>query len=295
MPCAPSGRTSTSVKPAFLWDKTKYLLGLDTDGKPCPTYFQGSKALHHALLSDIDTPAARSITAFFRTWEPEKALEHPALAEQWEEILSGGNLIFRCAEGYVHEDPAIRAAWDRYYRQLGDGPEMVCLVTGEKEPIARLHPSIKGVINGKTTGNSLVPFNDSAYESYGCVKAQGRNAPTGRYAAFAYTTALNYLLAHKRFPMGDTTVVFWARNGEEAYSDFYSSLFNQTYEEKDVREMVRELCKGHQVLFDETLLDPNMDFYILGLSPNAARLSVRFSSALPLEASCKTLRPIGSG
>ena len=95
--------------------------------------------------------------------------------------------------------------------------------------------------------------------------------------------------------MGDTTVVFWARNGEEAYSDFYSSLFNQTYEEKDVREMVRELCKGHQVLFDETLLDPNMDFYILGLSPNAARLSVRFSSAIPLEASCKTLRPIGSG
>lgn len=276
LPCAPSGRTSTAVKPAFLWDNAKYLLGLNPEGTPCPKFFQGSRALHHELLSNIDTPAARTILAFFQSWEPERAREHPALAECWEDILSGANLVFRCADGFAHEDPAVCAAWDRYYSQSGDGPKMVCLVTGEKGTIARLHPSIKGIINGKTMGNSLVSFNDPAYESYGCINAQGRNAPTSQYAAFAYTTALNYLLSQQRFQIGDASVVFWAKSGENAYSDFYSSFFSQTYEEKDLREMVSELCKGHQVLFDETLLDPNMDFYILGLSPNAARLSVRF-------------------
>lgn len=270
-------RTS-GTKSYFLCDNSEYILGVDSTGKPerALERFLNCKTLHEKILSAVDAPAARAVLAFFQSWEPEKAKEYPALAEHWEDILSGVNLVFHCAGGFAHEDPAVCAAWDRYYSQSGDGPEMVCLVTGEKGPIARLHPSIKGVINGKTMGNSLVSFNDSAYESYGCVKAQGRNAPTSQYAAFAYTTALNYLLAHDRFQMGDASVVFWAKSGEEAYSDFYSSFFRQTYEEKDIREMVRELCKGHQVLYDETLLDPNMEFCVLGLSPNAARLSVRF-------------------
>ena len=40
--------------------------------------------------------------------------------------------------------------------------------------------------------------------------------------------------------------------------------------------MTAQLCQGIPVDFQEDKLDPNMDFYILGLSPNAARLSVRF-------------------
>ena len=272
---APVKRT-VGVKANFLCDNSAYILGVDNKGKPerAEECFQNCRDLHEDLLAGVDTPAARAITAFFRTWEPEKALEHPALTEQREEILSGGNLIFRCAEGYVHEDPAVRAAWDRHYNQAGDGPEMVCLVTGETGPAESIHPSIKGVPGAQSSGAALVSFNAPAFCSYG--KEQNLNAPTGQYAAFAYTTALNYLLAHERFQMGDAAVVFWAKSGEEAYSDLYSSFFRQTYEEKDLREMVQELCKGHQVLYDETLLDPNMEFYILGLSPNAARLSVRF-------------------
>ena len=40
--------------------------------------------------------------------------------------------------------------------------------------------------------------------------------------------------------------------------------------------MIRTLCQGDPVVYEETKLDPNMDLYILGLSPNSARLSVRF-------------------
>lgn len=272
---APVKRTA-GVKANFLCDNSAYILGIDNKGKPerAAECFQNCRDLHENLLAGVDTPAAQAITAFFRNWEPEKALEHPALTEQSGEILSGGNLIFRCAEGYVHEDPAVRAAWDRHYNQVGDGPEMVCLVTGEKGPAESVHPSIKGVPGAQSSGAALVSFNAPAFCSYG--KEQNLNAPTSQYAAFAYTTALNYLLAHERFRMGDASVAFWAQSGEKAYSDFYSSFFSQTYEEKDLRGMVSELCKGHQVLYDETLLDPNMEFCILGLSPNAARLSVRF-------------------
>ena len=128
-------------------------------------------------------------------------------------------------------------------------------------------------------GNSLVSFNDVADESYGCVKDQGKNAPTGKFAAFAYTTALNHLLSDRDhvFRIGDATVVCWARNAKPAYAALFGGVtFVPSYTENDLRGMVKSLCAGQPVVYDEDKLDPDMDFYILGLSPNAARLSVRF-------------------
>lgn len=48
------------------------------------------------------------------------------------------------------------------------------------------------------------------------------------------------------------------------------------YTLNDLQGTLNNLCNGMAVDLDEERLDPNMDFYILGLSPNAARLSVRF-------------------
>lgn len=139
-----------------------------------------------------------------------------------------------------------------------------------------VHPAIKSVAGAQSSGAALVSFNAPAFCSYG--KEQSLNAPTGKYAAFAYTTALNHLLADRDhvWRIGDATVVFWAKSGQASYQDFFDGMFSPTYEEKDLRQMVAQLSKGHSVWYDEALLDPNMDFYILGLSPNAARLSVRF-------------------
>jgi CRISPR-associated protein Csd1 len=81
------------------------------------------------------------------------------------------------------------------------------------------------------------------------------------------------------YQVGDTTVVCWAEGGETAYQSFLGcTLFGapSAYEEKDLRDMVEHLIQGDPVIFDETRLDRNKSFYILGLSPNAARLSVRF-------------------
>lgn len=282
LPSSPTGRTSLAIKPAFLWDNSKYLLGIDNKGKPEQSMksFQGSRNFHHKLLDEADSSAARAVLAFFDHWDPEKAREHPALVDKLEEILAGANLAFRCSTGLPQDDPLIRAAWQEYYDAGEAGPEMVCLVTGKRGPVERIHPNIKG--NGpswQSMGNTLVGFNAPAFWSYG--REQSLNAPTSKYAAFAYTGALNHLLADREYvrQIGDTTVLFWAAGGQKAYQSVWVASFfgaPSAYTVSDLQKMMLDLCRGKPVLFEETQLDPNTTFYVLGLSPNAARLSVRF-------------------
>ena len=274
---APVKRT-VGVAANFLCDNAGYLLGIDSKGKPQRTRecFEASRSLHEQLLAGVDSPAARAVAAFFRSWDPETAREHPALAEHLEDILSGGNLIFRTLDGYVHRDPSVRRAWDAFYQTEGDGPQGICLVTGQPGPVESVHPAIKNVAGAQSSGAALVSFNAPAFCSYG--KEQNLNAPTGKYAAFAYTSALNALLADREhvFRVGDATVVCWARSGERGYQDVFQMFFSDFYDETDLKGLVGALCQGNPVVYDETKLDPSMDFYILGLSPNSARLSVRF-------------------
>ena len=277
---APVKRT-VGVAANFLCDNSSYILGFDEKGKPKRSLecFAACKALHEKILDGVESPAAKAVSAFFENWEPEKAREHPALQDYMDELLAGGNLIFRYDGQFVHEDPAIRQAWQEYYDQSGDGPEMVCLVTGKTGPVENIHPSVKGVQGAQSSGAALVSFNAPAFCSYG--KEQNLNAPTSKYAAFAYTSALNYLIASPEYGsrVGDTTVLFWAKSGNPEYSELAMwGIFGgpAPYTEQELQSMVQNLCKGRAVTYEETLLDPDMDFYILGLAPNAARLSVRF-------------------
>lgn len=277
---APVKRT-VSIASNFLWDNSSYLLGVDNKGKPQRSLecFHACRDLHHQLLDGVDSPAAKALLAFFDRWEPEKAAEHPALQESWEELISSANLVFRYNGVYVHADPLIQQAWQSHYDSDGDGPQMVCLVTGQKGPAQAIHPAIKGLVGAQPGGAALVSFNAPAFCSYG--REQNLNAPVGKSAAFAYTAALNYLLAdwEHTFRVGDTTVLFWAKSAQSAFQDFFSACsFGSAspYDAGELAGMLESLLKGDPVKYDETLLDPNMDFYILGLSPNAARISVRF-------------------
>lgn len=150
--------------------------------------FASCKALHEKVLDGVESPAAKAVLVFFQNWKPEKAREHPALQDYMDELLAGGNLIFRYDGQFVHEDPAIRQAWQEYYDQIGDRPDMVCLATGNTGPVENIHPSVKGVQGAQSSGAALVSFNAPAFCSYG--KEQSLNAPTSKYAAFAYTSAL---------------------------------------------------------------------------------------------------------
>ena len=92
----------------------------------------------------------------------------------------------------------------------------MCLVSGEQAAPERLHAAIKGVWGAQSSGANIVSFNLDAFNSYG--KSQGANAPVGKAAAFAYTTALNHLLAKgssQRIQVGDASTVFWAAEPHE--------------------------------------------------------------------------------
>lgn len=273
-------KRSSGVAANFLCDTSSYLLGADSKGKPARATecFVAAADLHRQRLDGAQSAAARAILAFFERWDPAVAPEHPALQQDWPEICKGGNLIFWYKGHPVTEDQEIQTRWQQAQSQApADTPEGLCLVTGSHVPLARLHPNIKGVAGAQSMGTALVSFNKPAFCSYG--HEQGTNAPTGEYAAFAYTTALNQLLSDREYVrrVGDTTLVCWAAGGQSAYQDFLMDAFyDDAPSEQDIRNTLFRLAEGLPVDWQDHRLDPDTRFYILGLAPNAARLSVRF-------------------
>lgn len=277
-------KRSSGVDPNLLCDNASYFLGLDAKGKPerALRCFEAAKLRHLSFLSGIGSEAACAIERFFESWDPNRASGHTLVALFEEGLVAGGNLVFYVNGREALDDPVIREAWDRAYARPSDEETiMTCLVTGEKAPIARLHPSIKGVLGAQAMGASLVGFNSRAFESYGRDEEQGLNAPVSEYAAFAYTTALNYLLADRKhhLRLGDTTIVYWAeRHDEECAAMFSQALNPAAFDEEDadpdetLDAIMKALASGKmagEVDLDET-------FCVLGLAPNAARVSVRF-------------------
>ena len=271
----------SGVSANFLCDHSGYMLGIDNKGKPerSRECFECAKKKHKDILGNISSPASRAVCRFFDCWAPDRAAENPYLVPELEEIISGSNLVFMIDGEYVHEDPDIMQCWEEYSRQSGTGPEGVCLVTGRREEIARIHGTIKGVRGAQSSGAALVSFNAPAFESYG--KEQSFNAPVGTYAAYAYTTALNYLLSDRSHgtTIGDTAVVYWSEEGDERYQNIFACVSEPTMENQEIVDGVfKNLVEGKAVAVQDVKdsLDMEKRFYILGLAPNAARLAVRF-------------------
>lgn len=282
-------KRSSGIAANFLCDNSTYLLGADEKGKPerAADCFKACAKLHHTILDGVDSPAARALLAYFDSWDPAQAAAHPLLAEQWKEITGNANLIFGYeaadhSHSFVNDDPAIQNAWQAHYNDRSADSDMgQCLITGKYAPIERTHPNISGVPGAQSSGAALVSFNAPAFCSYG--HEQGDNAPVSKYAAFAYTTALNRLLADRSHckHVGDTTILCWAENAEPVYQDAMSMfLFGANeatgIQESDVQAALKRLSAGQTVPFLEKELSPDQHFYLLGLAPNAARLSVRF-------------------
>lgn len=282
-------KRASGIAANFLCDNSTYLLGADEKGKPerSTDCFKACAKLHHTILDGVDSPAARALLAYFDSWDPAQAATHPLLAEQWKEITGNANLIFGYeaadhSHSFVNDDLAIQNAWQAHYNDRSADSDMgQCLITGKYAPIERTHPNISGVPGAQSSGAALVSFNAPAFCSYG--HEQGENAPVSKYAAFAYTTALNRLLADRNHckHVGDTTILCWAENAEPVYQDAMSMfLFGADgaagIQESDVQAALKRLSAGQTVPFLEKELSPDQHFYLLGLAPNAARLSVRF-------------------
>ena len=284
----PSG---SGLNPCLLWDNASYMLGWSADPDPdksarAAMAFEAFREKHFELESRIENPAFTSVCSFLGIWSPEQALDH---AEVLKDIASNFG-VFRVAGEmqYVHEQISAPAETEEQAAVAEAGVRRgMCLVSGTLEEIARLHePKIKGVADAQPGGALLVSFNASAYESYG--KPQSYNAPVSAMAAFKYANALNYLLDRRdrRVSLGDSTVVYWADHDAGLLEDGLNELFGGAFSDEgpvvqEDQERLREAELLLKQLRDGTgataigASGQSTRFFLLGLSPNASRISVR--------------------
>jgi CRISPR-associated protein Csd1 len=284
----PQGEKKTSgVKANLLWDSAEYVIGLQRERKgkaelsPASAYRARIEALPETVKADAGIRAvlaalARADWTVLQGHEAWKEIEetNPVMTFQ----LAGDHQLV-CQRAAVVEAASTSQAPD-------DAPAAWCLIEGRQQPIQRLHAAIKGVWGAQTSGANIVSFNARAFESYGKTERQGENAPVGQRSAFAYTTALNNLLApgsRNRVQVGDASTVFWADSpsrfdGEFTLADFFGE--NKEAPDRGVRAV--------QALFDALKTgqlpvgERDVNFFVLGLAPNAARISVRFWLRAPL-------------
>jgi CRISPR-associated protein Csd1 len=279
-------KRASGVAANLLWDTLEYVLGVDTKGKPERVAEQ--HAAFRARIAALPDPSREDagIQAVMRF------LQHINLAQlerqpAWAEALESNAVLSFRLQGdmdLVCQRPAVVHAALNVTTD-DDAPQAMCLVTGMQAPVERLHASIKGVWGAQTSGANIVSFNARAFESYGKTERQGENAPVSRAAAFAYTTALNHLLrkdSSQRMQVGDASTVFWAEK-QDPFETIFGNIFQDTPDGSTdaVRTLLNAVHSGKWGQSDESLR-----YHVLGLAPNAARISIRFYH-------CVTLRELG--
>ena len=283
-------RPGTTPKPFFLWDKTSYSLGVEANKnkaeakeKPFTSSektFDAFKQYHLDLLQNSDDEGLQALCRFLQNWQPA----HFAAENLPAEMLDA-NIAFSLEKptALIHKREAAQTLWAGYLKS-DEALEGLCLISGDTAPIARLHPAIKGVFGGQSSGGSIISFNKEAFASFG--KEQGANAPVSEQSAFAYTTALNYLLRRENnhcLTIGDASTVFWAEADDSATAQaaegFFAHVFTPPDDEQEsakIFNVLEQISKGRPLQEIAPELSANTRFYILGLAPNAARISVRF-------------------
>lgn len=289
-------RAGKNPPPNFLWDKSDFVLGVDNEQENVQEYFNLFKNYHLKYRKKCTDVGFLAVCSFLESWKPENFQ-----TIQLKDEIAGQNIVFRLAgeQRFVHEREDVRKLIDELLKEeVQDSVVAQCLLTGEVVPVARLHGAVKGIMKPKSVKSmkaehTLVGFNLDSFTSYN--KEQNFNAPVSKQAAFEYVTALNFLLrfeSRQKLLLGDTTMVFWAEKpARMEQSLFY--FFNPPEEKEDDEEnsqkqenlvIDKELSQKINVflqavregVFSEFETEKDTRFFILGLAPNAARLSVRF-------------------
>lgn len=271
-------KRSSGVAANLLWDNPGYVFGIDSKGRPERTREQHQafiEAIHSRFGQSEDT-GIHAIVSFLEHEDISRVYEHPL----WPEILeSGANLTFRLqGEAFpICEREALISLLSDSIEEASD-EQALCLVSGEPDDTERLHPSVKGVWGAQTAGANIVSFNLDAFSSYG--KSQGSNAPVGKRAAFAYTTALNHLLgkgSRQRIQVGDASTVFWCATPGHPMEELFPGFFGEPpKDDPDFGTSAVATFLNAPKTGAGSFEDDNTRFYVLGLAPNAARIAVRF-------------------
>lgn len=307
-------RKSVDIKSGFLWDTSSYVFGIDKEEVTLRTKkcFDDFKQIHINLLGGIICDEAKALINYVNRWNPEEALENNKIKDIIGTIKNE-NFIFKLdGGGYIHDNGEIKHEWEKYYeKESSNGEENICLVTGEKSIIARIHPKISG-IGG--TNPALVSFDkdSNAYCSYGKDGEQGLNSPVSVSSCIKYGLALNYLLSNSKNHIylgstkpklndkneyiyddvkdkrSETTVIFWSEAPhirlkiEELANNLFSGDFTtdqdcDSYEsfETELYQVFRKISHGQPVNFNNLQIWKST-FYVLGISPAKGRAVIKF-------------------
>lgn len=299
------GPRANGIVPYFLADNLKYLTGIlppekgeDADAwrsKPLAPTFEATKELHLKVLDDLHTEKALAIKRFFGNWEQNQEQGKDVLAPFFGDELASGTLLFLFDwDGtFAQDDPDIAVAWDRYHEASQTTDDTVfgtCMVTGAKNvPIARLHPSFRGITGAQPTGTSLVSFNfpSACFRE----KSQGYNAPVWTRVTETYASALRYLLndPHHHITSKNgksdqyTHYVFWSKGDmdAEASTAFSMALFGRqdfnydTEQDEALYHALKAYLYGSATAehFSELAGALEQDFCIAVFRPHVARLA----------------------
>ena len=292
-----SGKNSWQ-SPFLLWDNIGFVLRepkeIKDDAKKQKEAGEYAENQNNAFIKKIeslpeDVKEDRGVAAVLKFYTSNKVngFDEVRSSEYWEECKkSNGNISFilNAETDLVAQAPAVKAYQKSLTAQNDDiedsgGENIVgtCLITGEKSLIARLHTATP--ISGAKSIAKFVGFQKSSgYDSFG--KEQSYNAPVSVNAMNAYTKALKYLIKTKdnHFRLGEDTIVFWAEkeNKEYDFEGVFSVFFSKDFDSDDPDKSVKEVKNLFAAIYTGKVERIDSNFYVLCLSPNAARISVRF-------------------
>lgn len=280
VPAAVIRTSNANQKPNFLCDSAKFVLGYEIDDPESGVEAHDNFCkLHEKIGNGLADEGMLAVLLFLRKWKPEQ-FAFLACLNKYKDEIATGNIVFKLesqSREYIHDRPAIKNAWLKHYSNSSSKYVAMCLVIGKKVQIAELHDGIKGVANPTHPVGAIISFNQDSFCSYG--KDKSYNAPIGEEAMFNYTTVLNHMLrkeSRQKVQIGDATTVFWAE-GKTQVAEFLKDILDpreDTPNLSGLRLFLEAVRDGKNAgLSDE---EKKLRFYILGLAPNAKRLSVRF-------------------
>ncbi|CCY02820.1 cRISPR-associated protein cas8c/csd1 subtype I-c/dvulg [Prevotella sp. CAG:924] len=285
------GRSSAPVA-NYLYDNSQYVFGYSNKGdtQSMRKYFDVFKA----KIKDIyekhpDNNDIKAVYAFYQQ-DLSDVIETMMKDSLWDDIDKNLNKKYSIFSFRIEGDRDIVASkkelMDLKKDEDGTG-QAYCLVTGKKANPVEVTTAT--MIPGSQATAKLVAFQvNSGYDSYG--KSKGYNAPISEEAEFAYTTALNAMLAkdsHNKFVIGTRTFLFWASSDSDASKkteEGLFSLFGKFEANEDDPNRRIELVRDTFMSVYNGKLHANKDdkFFILGLAPNSARIAVVYWSEQPL-------------
>lgn len=233
----------------------------------------------------LNSKIVRAYYRFIEKWKPEDQVKNPYLLAI-EKDYTNSYFCF-ALDGHpeikLHEDQELLEKFiEEYKRNISSQASVIamCPIEGEYLPVARIHEKIKGIKGGNPTGCVLVGMKENAYESYG--KKQSYNSNLSESTMKKYTSVINKLLTddNHRIYLDDMTIVFFAIVKDDSNEcDLFKFMLNGSMEDRvndSLKAVAIEMLKGKTGDLKALQANPNVEFCIIGLTPNSSRISQRF-------------------